>query len=214
MPLRIAAGDRLWQSRAGGLVPLQSVLTPHWHGLPPRRDVPERPSGSKSSARFTSGAATAVIVFAFISARNAAAIFIGKATAIWLYVESLWAALPIPISLCRPIPNGRTRSTTGSESRSLPSTIPRDGPLERDDASPRQNCTRGRCCRRRSSRPPCAALCGYRSPCWLPSGSRFSASSKPASWRGSSTYHGILITVTREPPYRSSAERSLRARCV
>ena len=32
-----------------------------------------------------------------------------------VYVESLWAALPIPISHCRPIPNGRPRSTTGSE---------------------------------------------------------------------------------------------------
>jgi hypothetical protein len=34
MPLRIAAGDRLWRSRVGGLVPLQSVSTAHWHGLP------------------------------------------------------------------------------------------------------------------------------------------------------------------------------------
>src|SRR5215469_7878262 len=81
------------------------------------------------------GTATAAIAFAFISARNAAATFIGKETAIRLYVESLWAALPIPISHCRPIPNGRTRSTTGSEYRSLLSTIRRDGPLERDDGS-------------------------------------------------------------------------------
>src|SRR5215472_1630119 len=86
-----------------------------------------------------SGAATAVIAFAFISARHAAAMFIGKATAIPLYVESPWAALPIPISHCRPIPNGRTRSMTGSESRPLLSTIRRDGPLERDDGSARDH---------------------------------------------------------------------------
>jgi hypothetical protein len=41
MPLRIAAGDRRWRSRAGGLVSLQSVPTPDWHGLPLRRDLPE-----------------------------------------------------------------------------------------------------------------------------------------------------------------------------
>src|SRR5262249_51807899 len=86
-----------------------------------------------------SGVATAVIAFDFISARNAAAMFIGKATAIRLYVESLWAALPIPISRCRPIPNGRTRSTTGSEFQSLLSTIRRDGPLEGDDGSARDH---------------------------------------------------------------------------
>ena len=41
------------------------------------------------------------------------------ATAIRLYVEALWAALPVPMSHCRPIPCVMTGSTTGSEFLSI-----------------------------------------------------------------------------------------------
>src|SRR5215469_11516619 len=108
------------------------------------------------------GTATAAIAFAFISARNAAATFIGKETAIRLYVESRWAALPIPISHCRPIPNGRTRSTTGSEYRSLLSTIRRVGPLEHDDGSARDHLY---LMQRLTSTRKCRSVAGHR---WVP----------------------------------------------